>query len=158
MLEYEYYLQGRHSAWLGDHYDYGVALEPQGDAARQAREILRYVLTRAAQSFRGKRECFVFLVQPSEDDLMDHGGTSVSRLLLAQASDQYYPRGMVDLALQAAKKANVSAIDMFPIFEKKPTKYYYPEWLRPGDAHWNQTGINAAATRVAAHLHQQECL
>jgi len=157
MLEYEYYLQGRHGAWLGDHYDYGISLEPQGDAAGQARKILTYVLTQAAQSFSGKRERFVFLVQPAEDDLMDRGGTSVSRLLLAQASDQYYPRGMVDLALQAAKHAGVTVIDMFPVFEKQPQKYYYPEWLRPGDGHWNLSGIKSAAARVAEHLRQAEC-
>jgi hypothetical protein len=157
-LEYEYYLQGWHSAWLGDHYDYGISLEPHGDAARQAREILTYVLTQAAKFFKGKRECFVFLVQPSEDDLMDVGGTSVSRLLLTQASEQYYPRGMVDLALQAAKQAGVTAIDMFPVFEKQPEEYYYPEWLRRGDGHWNSRGINVAATRIAEHLRQAGCL
>jgi hypothetical protein len=157
-LEYQYYRQGRRSAWQGDHYDYAIAMEPDGPAARAAVRVLAHVLWEAKKAFRGADACFVLLIQPAEDDLMDDGGTSVSRRRLKDASANYHPRAMVDLAIRAAGEAGVPYLDLFPVFSTQPARYYYPEYQRPRDNHWNAGGVDVAAKMLAEYLGKNRCL
>ncbi len=157
-IEYRNYLKGMHGAWNGDHYDYGIASDPKGAAARTAVAILTHVLAEARLVFRGRAECLVMLIQPAEDDLMDYGGTSVSRLQLRRESPEYHPRALVDLAIGAATRAGIRYLDLFPEFSAQPRRYYYNERERPRDNHWNAEGVEVAARRVAEYLKANRCL
>ncbi len=157
-IEHKQYTRDGRTAWLGDHYDYGMSSDPKGDAAQEAKSILTHVLSLTAASFQGKPACFVLLIQPAEDDLMDTGGASVSRLQLQARSESYYPRALTDLAVEAATAAGVNYIDLFPVFESTPNEYYYSERERPGDNHWNEKGIDTAAALLAAYLEDNGCV
>jgi len=156
--EYEMYREGKHTVWLGDHYDYGIAVAPHSEMAQQAERILAHVLTQAAAAFHGNRECFIVLIQPAEDDLMDYGGTSVSRVDLQQVSKDYYPRALTDMAIRTAQSAGLDYIDLFPVFSGSPWRYYFTERQRPMDNHWNSQGIGKAADLLADYLDKHKCL
>ena len=155
-MEFTNYQDGKWTSWNGDHYDYGIAADPDGEMAKTSGQLISIVLNKAAGQFKGKRECFVVLIQPSETDI--GGDSPTSRATLERHFPEYSPRTMTDIVIAASAENNIPYIDLFPVYSSNPTKYYFQQNELGVDNHWNSEGIRVAARLVKAHLDAHNCI
>ena len=154
--EYRNYKAGMWTSWNGDHYDYGLAAHPKGEMAQSAGKLMSYILRTAINAYKGRKECFVVLIQPSEVDV---GGDSViSRDSLASHYPDYFPRALVDLSIAAAKENDIPYIDLFKSYSDDPAHFYFRQEEAGADNHWNANGMLKAAELVRAHLETHGCI
>ena len=154
--EYANYRAGMWTSWNGDHYDYEIAAHPNGEMARSARKLISYILKTAINEYKGKKDCFVVLIQPSEIDV--GGDHPVNRDTFSSYFPDYSPRAMVDIAIAAAKENDLPYIDLFKSFSDNPADYYFKQTELSADNHWNVNGILKAARLVQSHLTTHGCM
>lgn len=154
--EYANYKTGMWTSWNGDHYDFGIAAHPKGEMAKSARKLISYILRTASNAYKGKKDCFVVLVQPSEIDI---GGDSfVSRDTLENHYPDYDPQALVEIAIAAAEENDLPYIDLFQLYSADPKHYYFRQEEAGADNHWNAIGVSEAASLIHAHLEMHGCM
>lgn len=144
--EYEVYVkQGNDEPEepFSDHYDADVSMTPDSESARYKVELMAGVL-RAAKEAAGAP--LVLVLIPAPADLFDVHETG---RVDPSAYPAYRRSAMTDAMAEAARRAGVPYVDLFPVFHaKEPESLYF----RGGDDHWNDAGQDLAAERMAAYL------
>jgi hypothetical protein len=160
LAEFENYRQGKYTTWLGDIYDFNIALNPESDAARQAELLLLGVFNEAREKSKALNACFVVLIQPSEYDVSELG--ILSHVDLARYSEMnnrsYQPRNLTDIARRAAESSGVDYINLFDIYENSAQNVYEPFEIDKGDNHWNAAGVRMAAGALHDYMLEKGCL
>ncbi|HFD87991.1 MAG TPA: hypothetical protein ENJ35_09990 [Gammaproteobacteria bacterium] len=158
--EFENYQQGKYTTWLDDIDDFYLALNPDSEAAHQARQLLAGIFRTAKRKSDELNACFVVLIQPAESDVADTG--PVSRADLALYSEvykrSYHPENLTDIAVAAAESAGVDYIDLFNRYEQSEVPVYESIELDKGDNHWNAAGVRVAAEALRSYIIENACL
>ena len=158
--EFEKYKKGQYTTWLGDLYDYYIALNPGSEAAYEARQLLTGIFKEARKKSEALNACFVVLVQPSEIDFGDTAPISYQDLGEFSRSFRrdYRRRNLTDIAKAAAIAAEVDYIDLFELYENSAAEPYTSYRYDKGDSHWNSAGVRIAAEALSRFIAEKECL
>lgn len=158
--EYQEYKSGRHTTWLGDLYDYWIALNPESEAARVSEYLLGAVFSEAKKTSDEIGACLVVLIQPSEWDIARTG--PVSHVDLAKYSNiykrNYHPRNLTDVAKNSAISSGVFYINLFDVYEASKVSAYTAYNYDGGDNHWNEYGIKEAAAALHEFIITNNCI
>ncbi len=158
--EFEQYKKGRYTTWLGDLYDYHLAMNPGSEAAQKARQLLAAILGEAKRTSEALGACFVALIQPSELDASEMA--PITYRDLKKYSDtrrrDYRRRNLVDIATAAAIDSGVAYIDLFDIYTGSDSEPYTDYKDDGADNHWNAEGVRLAAEAVSGFIRDNDCL
>ena len=132
---------------FADHYDSDVALEPQGEVAREKRSMLSAVLARGGRAAALRGIGFVVLVQPSTRDMT----TNLSPNHTDFASSAEYRRtNLSRFAEDAARSHGLHVVNLYDAFAANdPAQLYFHTGH---NYHWNEAGMALAAHELAAYL------
>jgi hypothetical protein len=158
--EFEAYKDGRYTSWLGDLYDYYIALNPGSEAAHHAWQLLSAILREAKKKSQELDACFVVLIQPSESDVGDTG--AISYRDLGAFSDtfkrDYHRRNLTDIARAAAIASGVEYIDLFDLYTNSGAEPYTSYMYDKVDNHWNAVGVQIAAEAISRFITENDCV
>ena len=158
--EFENYRQGKYTTWLGDVYDFNIALNPELEAARQAGRLLAGIFRAASAKSKALGACFVVLIQPAEFDVAETG--ILSHADLARYSEvnnrDYRPENLTDIASTAAESSGVDYINLFDVYKTSAVPAYLPFAVDKGDNHWNAAGVRMAAEALQDYILEKGCL
>ncbi|MEA2080653.1 MAG: hypothetical protein U9P00_12490 [Pseudomonadota bacterium] len=157
--EFESYKNGRYTTWLGDLYDYYIALNPDSEAARYARQLLTAIFRQGQKKTEELGACFVVLIQPSEWDVGETG--PIPYRDLDSFSDtfkrHYHRRNLTDIAKAAAIASGAAYIDLFDLYTNPGAGAYTSYLHDKGDNHWNTRGVQIAAEAIAGFITENDC-
>ena len=158
--EFDLYKQGKYTSWLGDKYDYYLALHPESEAAGEAERMLAGIFGAANQKSSEINACFVVLIQPAEIDVADTGPLSSDDLWRYSSlkGHRYHPENLVGIAERAAARAGVDYINLYGEYKNAPLPVYESFTIDNGDNHWNATGVGIAAEALQHYILEKGCL
>jgi hypothetical protein len=125
-----------------DHYDADLALDPDGEAAREKRRLLRGVLARLTES-AGAVPVLVLAIPAALDVAPGLGGLAIP----SQRWPDYDPRRLSHSVVEAARAVGLPVLDLWEAFEPEAPALFYPR-----NRHWNARGQALAASVVATRL------
>lgn len=158
--EFIKYKQGKHTTWLGDIYDYHIALSPGSEAAVRAQALMTAIIRDAKRVSDTVNACLIVLIQPSEWDVATTGPVTYLDLqgYSAQYNRDYNRRNLVNIAMRAAVASGASYINLFDLYSEENIIAYNRTYIGHGNNHWNANGIQIAANALFNFIDENRCL
>lgn len=152
------YRSGGYTSWRADSYDFDLALGADPALRDQTVEMLSYVISQFSQTARSRDMCPIVLIEPSKIDIQ---GWAVSAEDLQRFSKQhnfhYSRRNLVEIAKEAASRAETKFVDLFDLYSATDGNYFTYDEAHYDD-HWSPVGIRRAAEALASELDTSGCL
>ena len=125
---------------FADHYDFGVAVDPQAPASKIRIALMAAVLKKARDFADGKGIGFMVLIQPSVIDLTTDNAVLSYEYL--QRFPNYHRRNLSSAIQQICNENAIAVVNLFDLFDANDPQNLY---FRSGNDHWNDRGQQLAA-------------
>jgi len=148
--EYESYVKNGNNEPedpLNDHWDADISLQPDGASARYKKDLMVEMLRRVKDLAAKQGEPLVLMFIASPIDACDgYDGRQVD----PTKYPAYERSTLTDAMAEAATRADVSYVNLFPIFRAQadPNKLYF----HGSDDHWNDAGQELGAQEMAEYI------
>jgi SGNH hydrolase-like domain, acetyltransferase AlgX len=147
--EVDRYEHGPPVSWFHDHYEYDLALRPDGEGAGLKRELMRAVLAEARRFVAERGGRVLFLVEPAAQDMTRD--LPIGPKELAAASPAYRPRASEEFVTGVLKDLGADAVSLWDPFERAGADGLFIV----GDGHWNKAGMDLAARETDRHVRER---
>jgi hypothetical protein len=147
--EVDRYKHGPPISWFYDHYEYDLALRPDGEGARLKRDLMRAVLAEAQRFVTERGGRILFLVEPAAQDMTRD--LPIGPKELAAASPAYHPRASEEFVAATLRELGADAVSLWDPFERAGADGLFIV----GDGHWNAKGMDLAAQETVRHVRER---
>ena len=133
---------------FGDHYELGLATDPDSAPSRLRKQLMSGVLD-AARNFSTERNIpFVVVVQPTVTDLTTNVELTYEHL---EKYPAYRPENLTETMMDICRDENLACVDLFPIYQKLGASELF---FKGTDKHWNDRGQEVAARSTVDYLNR----
>ena len=147
--EVDRYEHGPPVSWFHDHYEYDLAMRPDGEGAELKRGLMRAVLAEARRFVAERGGRILFLVEPAAQDMTRD--LPIGPKELAAASPAYRPRASEEFVTGVLKDLGADAVSLWDPFERAGADGLFIV----GDGHWNKAGMDLAARETDRHVRER---